>query len=199
MKKKQIIASALSLLFLGIVASFFNLFLRYHEHRANEINWQFTDPLFNWIPAADVSVYIFSVTYGSLLIYIFTQYKHKHFIEYAAYAYGFLILFRMISLTVVPLDAPDSFILLEDPFLNNLIYPGVIQNDLFFSGHVGLLAIFLFISRKWYFLVLMLVLGLLVVIQRVHYSIDVIAAIPIAYFIVRFTKFLVSKMEWKSN
>lgn len=199
MKKKQILASALSLLFLGIVASLFNLFLRFHEHRANEINWQFTDPFFDWIPAADVSLYIFSVTYGSLMIYILTQYKHKHFIDYAAYSYGILILLRMISLTVVPLDAPDSFILLEDPFLNNLIYPGEIQNDLFFSGHVGLLSIFLFISRKWYFLVLTVVLGLLVIIQRVHYSIDVIAAIPIAYFIVRFTKYLVSKMEWKSN
>lgn len=197
--KRQVFTSVISLLFLGIVASCFNLFLRYHEVRADEIHLLFNDPLFKILPAADVSVFIFSITYGALLLYIVTNRRHNYFIEYGAIAYALLILLRIFTLTIIPLDAPDSFIYLKDPFLNNIIYPGEIRNDLFFSGHVGLIAIFMFITRKWYFLVLMITLAILVMVQRVHYSIDVIGAIPVAYLTVRFTKFIVSKWMPRSN
>ncbi len=88
-------------------------------------------------------------------------------------------------------------IYLEDPFLNNLVYPGNIDADLFFSGHTALIFILFFLSRNKVFIILGTLLGLMLIAQRVHYSIDVLAAIPFAYVIVRITEYLTSRLMSK--
>ena len=105
-----------------------------------------------------------------------------------------MLLLRILTLSLLPLKESGDIIYLQDPFLNNLIYPGEIDSDLFFSGHTGLILIFFFLSKKWIFAILAGTIGLLLMIQRVHYSIDIIAALPFSYLIVKLVTFLTSKL-----
>lgn len=172
----------LPLLFLLFCAGVFIQFLKYHEVRIDESGWTWEDPVLSFLPSEDVSLLIFSLTYGSVLIYLFLNFKHANRIGYLMMTYGYLLLFRMLTMSLVPLKEPVDLVFLQDPFLNNLIYPGKIDTDLFFSGHAGLLFSMFFLNmRHWFYLVLVAVLGVLLMIQRVHYSIDILGAIPFAY------------------
>jgi membrane-associated phospholipid phosphatase len=67
--------------------------------------------------------------------------------------------------------------------------------DLFFSGHTALVfAIYLLSGKKWPFLLLSIVIGTLLVMQRVHYSIDVIAAFPFAWCAVSLSRWIGGKV-----
>ena len=103
------------------------------------------------------------------------------------------MIFRIVTLTILPFKEPSSLIYLEDPFLNTLIYPGNIDADLFFSGHTALIFMMFYLTKNKVFVLSGSILGLLLIVQRVHYSIDVIAAIPFAYIIVRITEYLTSR------
>ncbi len=191
MTKKRIYLLLISLAMLGGAAAVFNPFLRYHEQRVEASGIPFHDALMELFPVADCSAYIFSITYGSILLYIVLEARTKYRIEKAIMSYAVLVLLRMLTLSILPLSPPELLVPLEDPFLNNLIYPGEVQSDLFFSGHTGLVCVFFFISRRWIFIVLAVVLAVLLMIQRIHYSIDILAAVPFAWVIVRSVEFLV--------
>lgn len=175
-------------IFILSCAVIFVQFLAYNEQRSLNYGFEFMDPAFEIIPAFNVSIPIFIVTYGSLLLYLIAFRKDSELLSRIMLSYGFLILFRMISLSILPLSPPSDIIFLEDPFLNTFIYPGRIDTDLFFSGHTALLlAIYFSSGRKWYFLLLAIALGILLMIQRCHYSVDILGALPFAYFASRLT------------
>lgn len=170
------------LLILLICASIFIQFLKFHEIRVAESGWVWQDPAFSLLPSMDVSIPIFILTYGSVLIYLFYNFKSAERIGWLMITYGYLLLFRMLSMSILPLKEPSDMVFLQDPFLNNFIYPGRINTDLFFSGHCGLLFSMYFLDRKqWYFLLIVGILGIFLMIQRTHYSIDIIGAIPFSF------------------
>jgi len=102
---------------------------------------------------------------------------------------------RMLVLYFVPLDPPTTIIPLRDSFLENTFYQNqVITKDLFFSGHtanvilLGLVTPFKFLKKI--LLIAGSILGIMLVLQHVHYAIDVIAAPFFAYIAYRITTFL---------
>ena len=190
LQKKPLIAS---LLFLLVCATLFSLFLPFHEARVDRLLWYFDDPAFWVLPAKDVSIPIFTITYGTIITYLIINRKQKYFVSRIAFSYGLLLIFRTLTLTILPLKEPVSMVFLQDPFLNTFIYQGTIDSDLFFSGHTALVCLVFFLTTKWkwLFAALGLVLGILLMIQRVHYSIDILAALPFAYFTVQLVDFTI--------
>lgn len=185
-------------IFILSCAVIFVQFLAYNEQRSLNYGFEFMDPAFEIIPAFNVSIPIFIVTYGSLLLYLIAFRKDSELLSRIMLSYGFLILFRMISLSILPLSPPSDIIFLEDPFLNTFIYPGRIDTDLFFSGHTALLlAIYFSSGRKWYFLLLAIALGILLMIQRCHYSVDILGALPFAYFASRLTDHYIERWPFR--
>jgi membrane-associated phospholipid phosphatase len=190
---RKIIIHLLALLFLAIVAVAFIHFLEFHEKRASHFGWIPSDPIGELLPSADVSYPIFSITYGSLILYAVLSFNTEFFVPRLMLAYAFILLFRFLTLTLVPFKAPTSYVFLEDPFLNELIYPGHIRNDLFFSGHTALVfAIFILSKKRWLFLFFALLTGILVMVQRVHYSYDVLAAFPFAWLAAKLADRIIS-------
>lgn len=187
-----------ALIFLTFCVFVFIPFLEFHEARVDAGGILFKDPVFQFLPVFDCSTFIFSITYGSLLLFLFTNFKTMDLISKLMASYGLLLLIRMITLSLLPLKEPDTLVYLQDPFLNNLIYPGNIDADLFFSGHTGMVFILFFLVRKWWYVLLGIVLGILLMVQRVHYSIDIIAAIPVAWFAVRMVDLFVLKFVRKN-
>ena len=195
MKKNQLFLVVGAILI--VVAFLFVQFLNYHENKVNESGWLYHERFVDFLPVINFSVAIFSITYGSLLLYFFHSKKSISFITKLMLSYTLLLIFRMITMSLVPLKEPELIIYLQDPFLNNIIYPGEIDTDLFFSGHTALIMILFFLSKKWVFVVLAIVIGGLLIVQRVHYSIDVLAAFPFAYVIVLFAEYLLKRVKLK--
>jgi len=98
---------------------------------------------------------------------------------------------RMASLYLFTLEAPEGTIPLRDPFLTVFAYgKEVYVKDLFFSGHVSTLCIlFLVEERKiirQVILILTLIVAVLLAWQRVHYTLDVLAAPIVSWLVFRF-------------
>lgn len=98
-----------------------------------------------------------------------------------------ICILRASSLYLVVLEPPVNIIPLADPLLEATFYRGsTLLKDLFFSGHtaniilIGLLADQIFVKRIM--IIIAGIVGILLMLQHVHYSIDVLAAPFFAVF-----------------
>ena len=95
---------------------------------------------------------------------------------------------------MVPLDPPDGLIRLNDP-LTSMVYGGkdkFMPKDLFFSGHTSnMFLMCLCLTKKtdkYLAFIATIAVGILVLVQHVHYTIDVLAAFFFTYIIYRVSK-----------
>ncbi|MEJ7693536.1 phosphatase PAP2-related protein [Daejeonella sp.] len=148
---------------------------------------KFNDYLLQWLPAYDLSRFMF-VTIWSMALLTFHRFKQNPQI-FLTFLWGFILinLSRFVSIGLVPLNAPDNFMAIHDPISNYFYGPKLITKDLFFSGHTA--AMFLMFlclkkrSDKILAFIATIVIGIAVLIQHVHYTIDVLMAPIITYFL----------------
>ncbi len=148
------------------------------------------DWILNQITPYDFSIPIFIIIWSTTILFIIRSiYDPVIFIE-VIYSVVLLCIVRMISISLVPLDPPLGLIKLIDP-LTSLTYGGkdvFITKDLFFSGHTSnmflLTLCFQRKTDKWIGFFAAISVGVLVLFQHVHYTIDVLAAFVITYFLV---------------
>ncbi|WP_203235028.1 phosphatase PAP2-related protein [Mucilaginibacter terrigena] len=144
------------------------------------------------LPAYDVSVPIFTIIWGmALLIFIRALYNPVIYINYV-WTLIFINIARMISIYLVALDPPNGLIHLVDPLTGVFYGNVVITRDLFFSGHTStLVLIFLCLEKRndkiLGFIAIVAVMVLLLV-QHIHYTIDVVAAPVLVYMIFVLTR-----------
>ena len=76
--------------------------------------------------------------------------------------------------------APAGLIELKDPICNLMYGPRFITRDLFFSGHAATLFLLYLCSYKkfdrYYTLFAAIIVGILLLVQHVHYTLDVVCA-----------------------
>lgn len=183
-EKKNKISFLLTLLFLIIISFYFKIFLTYVESWEHYLG-VFNDPFFI-IQPIDFSLYIFILTYGSLFFFFIINLLNPEKILKLFHLVSILLILRTITLFLFRLDADPNMITLVDPILNTIFYQfnentGMYnQHDLFFSGHIANLFIISLLydnkKIKHFFFIITFVVGVLLVIQRAHYSIDVIFA-----------------------
>jgi PAP2 superfamily C-terminal len=152
--------------------------------------WQLQDPILNLFIPQDFSVLIFTLIYLSLFIVLLGLIKKPYLISLGLGSYLVVTIARMITMYLFTLEPPDGIIVLQDPFIDRLAYGGnVFTKDLFFSGHMATLTLLgLVEERPWAKRIVVgctLVAGVLIIIQRVHYTIDVLAAPVITYGIIK--------------
>jgi hypothetical protein len=174
-----------SIVFLAILISFPYFFAIIEQRKGVVLN----DPLLNLIPAIDVSALTF-IFIWSVIVFMFVRcIQDPSFFILSLCCMLLLFLSRMITISLVPLDPPVGLIPLVDP-VSSIFYGGphvFITKDLFYSGHTSTqFMIFLCFSKrrdKGIALFSSIVVGILVLIQHVHYSIDVIGAYVCTYLI----------------
>jgi len=144
---------------------------------------QLNDPLLMLITAYDCSEIIFALTYIALGTFILTSILHPEKFIIGLQGYCLLIIMRTLSIYLVPLEPPAGLILLKDPvtiLFMSTATGGYIIKDLFFSGHVSAIILFFFASNNMNVKKLMLLLAfsisILLLVQHVHYTIDILAA-----------------------
>lgn len=132
------------------------------------------------LPARDVSTYIFLILYPSSAYLFWRIRKNSALCITFLWGYIFMCLVRMMMIMLVPLDAPRELIHLADPFSVIFYGTNLITKDLFFSGHTAsLFLVGLCLENKYEKAVVFFataVLGVLLLIQHVHYTADVVAA-----------------------
>ncbi len=163
---------------------FFKVFRVAAENMELRTGAQLDDWLLNLLPPTDFSEITFLLTYFALIFFLVIILPHpKRFVLWIQ-AYTMLLIFRMTTIYLVPLEPPTDMILLIDPmsnfFMKSNSESGYVVKDLFFSGHIS--AIFLFFlasikkTHKSIFLLLSLVVSALILLQHVHYTVDIVAA-----------------------
>lgn len=183
-KIKLIIVSIIFFIILAI----FPYFFQYIEAREGKV---LNDPILDHIPPADFSIPIFLCIWSLTALMISRCIKHPIILLTGLYSFIILTLFRIVTITLVPLNPPVGLIPLVDP-ISNFFYgkTDFITKDLFFSGHTSSQFLyFLCLPKRRDKLLALLstfVVGTLVMVQHVHYTIDVVAALPLTalcYFV----------------
>ncbi|MEI8074987.1 MAG: phosphatase PAP2-related protein [Bacteroidota bacterium] len=169
----------------------FPFFFNYIEARNGMV---LNDFIINKLPAYDVSVPTFLIIWSMFLLLLYRAIYDPQLLLLFLWGFIFLSLSRFLSIYLLPLNPPNQLIALRDP-ITNIFYGkehGFITKDLFYSGHTSTqFLMFLCFKKKMdkqLALVSTMAVGMFVLIQHVHYSIDVIASPFLTYLI-----FLISK------
>lgn len=174
-KKKTIVYSSLLVAILVILPFFFSAI-----EKRNGI--QLNDPILQLIPAVDVSLATFLVIWSMTIFLWVRMLQNPSLFLVTLCSMVILFLSRLISISLLPLDPPVGLIPLKDPIVN-LFYGGTnvfITKDLFYSGHTSTQFLFFLCLHKrrdkLIALAASLVVATLVLVQHVHYTIDVVFA-----------------------
>lgn len=144
------------------------------------------DPVLTVWGPENVTWATFAVLYGTLLLVISSIARQPMKVMLGLWAYVLMLLMRMACMALLTLEPPPGIIPLIDPF-TQLFYPAAdpFLKDLFFSGHTATLALMAMLARKgwvrWAAMAATGIIGLLVLVQHVHWTVDVLAAIPASW------------------
>lgn len=152
-------------------------FLQFNETRAGRV---LRDPLLNIFTPLDLSGLIFFLIYLGIICAIIVLLPHPGRILIGMQVYTVYAALRMLAMFIVPLEPPEGIIPLTDPLMSWASTGVQMNKDLFFSGHTATMFILYLMLPpgrwRWVFLTGVFVMATSLIIQRVHYSIDVIAA-----------------------
>jgi len=183
---KLIVGSALMFVIITILPFFFNSI----EKRNGVV---LNDFILAAVPPHNVSVAIFVIIWGmGLLILYRAVFKPDIYLHYV-WALIVVCLVRMMTISFVALNPPAGLIPLTDPLTGIFYGESSITKDLFFSGHIATLTlIYLCLEKKTdkaFGLVAIIVVACLLVVQHIHYTVDIVASPIITYACFRLTRY----------
>lgn len=172
-KRSLLAGLAIVIILLGGLPFFFH----YIEQRQGVV---LDDKVLEWLAPHDVSIPVFSFIWFTVLLFIIRSVKDPYIFIRVLFTFLFLTLFRYASISLVPLNPPPGLIPLVDPIANQFYGSTYITKDLFFSGHTSTQWLFFLCFRrkldKTIALISTIAVGFLVLVQHVHYTVDVLAA-----------------------
>lgn len=185
---------------LAVSLYFLARFLDYSEKRPG---FSFADPLLIHFMPVDVTWITFTLIYGALVIGLLAMSKYPRRILIAFQSYALVSSLRLITIYFLPLNAPIHIIPLKDPFVE--IFSGggeTLLRDLFFSGHTATMFLLALTAKhktlRWIFVFTTFLVAACVLIQHVHYTIDVLTAPFFAYTSYRISR-LINKKKIQNN
>ncbi|RPJ78243.1 MAG: hypothetical protein EHM20_04385 [Alphaproteobacteria bacterium] len=145
---------------------------------------QFNDPLLEHFQAIDLTELIFFVIYGGICLALVSLLSSPPRLMILFQAYALMVIARMVTLFTLPLAPPDGMIFLKDPFVEFFGTSTTIDNNLFFSGHTAtVFLLFLCVPQKlkipFFFITLFIATSVLL--QKTHYTVDVLIAPCISF------------------
>lgn len=179
--KHIMLSVAISAFALTVLMSFSN-FLVFNQTRVGS---QINDPILNSFSAIDLTIPLFILIYGLTIAAILNLMKYPLQFVFGFLAYATLLSFRLITIYLLPLEPPAGVIQLIDPVTALFAQGTPLTKDLFFSGHTATsFLFFLLVKGKTMKVVafsFFVLIGTFVVLQHVHYTVDVVVAPFIAY------------------
>ncbi len=155
----------------------FPIFFKFIEKREGLV---LNDLFLKILPAYNLSIPIFAILWAMGTFTMIRCIQNPEFFIPMMWSYIFLCLARMITISWVALNAPPGLVPLKDPITSIFYGERVITKDLFFSGHTSTQFLFYlcFWKKKDKMLALSatIIIGIMILIQHVHYTMDVAAA-----------------------
>lgn len=153
----------------------------------------FIDPVHAIMGPVDLTWPIFIMLYGALLVALAMLLRHPDALIVGVQAYTIQVAMRMLMMWAMPLDPPPTMIALTDPIVSSVTSGGPpLTRDLFYSGHVAILVVgSMVMPQRWARIALTVVaitMGVCLIVQHVHYTVDVLVAPFVAMVCVRFVK-----------
>ena len=183
-----------SLVTLAAVLFILANFLNFNESRNGVI---LSDPILHLFRAVDLTWLTFVLIYLSIITILFTVVLNPEKMIFTIQCYSLLLVIRMIMMFLIPLNPPEGMISLNDPFVQFFGTGQILTKDLFFSGHTATIFLFYLVSEKKIFRILFLfatvMVGASVLLQHVHYTIDVVSAPIFSYLSYRLVYLLQTK------
>jgi len=180
--KKNLTEFVITAVIVTAVIIAFSHFLHFIEQRDGVI---LNDPILKTFNPIDLTWLTFALIYLSLIIFVVTTFNKPDKLLIAFQAYGLMLIFRTIAMYLTPFEAPERILLLNDPFVQFFAKGDILTKDLFFSGHTGTLFLVFLLAEnktlKTIFLILTILVGSAVLLQHVHYSVDVFVAPFVAF------------------
>ncbi len=153
------------------------------------------DPVLRAVGPVNVSWITFTVLYATVVGAVGWIARRPWLVLRGLHAYVAVLVLRMLTMKTFTLEPPPDIIPLIDP-VTSIFYPGGVPflKDLFFSGHTATLALmFCLVHGRWARVLTGLAtasVGMLVLVQHVHWTVDVVAApffVWLAWRVSRFT------------
>lgn len=169
-----------------VVLAVLPLFFQAIEKRTGPV---LNDFLLKRLPVYNVSVLIFILIWGVALLSIVRAVQSPQVCILMVWTYVFVSVSRMLTIWFFPLDPPVNLLPLIDPLSNTFYGKHYITRDLFYSGHTS--SIFLLYlclkNRKDKVIALQctIAVAFLLLIQHVHYTIDILFAPVFTYVLYR--------------
>jgi len=198
--KKSLTEFIITMIVLIVVLISFSQFLNFIEQREGVV---LSDPILMAYNPVDLTWLTFTLIYLSLFFFIVTMVNKPDKLLIALQAYSLMVIFRTIAMYLTPFEAPETSLLLDDPFVQLFGQGEILTKDLFFSGHTGTLFLLFLLAEnrtmKYIFLLFTLTVGTAVLLQHVHYSVDVFVAPFIAFGAYRIINNLHNKFSRDAN
>jgi hypothetical protein len=152
---------------------------------------QLSDPVLLFFQPKDWSIEIFLLLYSVTVLSLLLNIRKPQTMLLMFQLYAVVNFMRLASLYLFTLEAPEGTIPLSDPFLAVFAYgKEVYVKDLFFSGHISTLCILYFVEQrklvKGVILISTVLVSLFLAWQRVHYTLDMLAAPLIVWLVFKF-------------
>lgn len=143
------------------------------------------DPLLVHLAPVDLTWVTFGLIYVSTFCALWYLARHPRALLVGITAYAVMSIIRMTMMYVTPLAPPDGLIPLVDPVIEFFGTGATVNRDLFFSGHTSTLFLLFLTANirtlRVFFLACTVAVAACVLIQHVHYTVDVLVA-PFAAF-----------------
>ncbi len=148
---------------------------------------QLHDFVLSRIPAHNVSLYIFLIIWSMGLLTLVRAIQSPIIYVRYVWLYILICLTRLLTITLVPLAPPAGWVELVDPLTGVFYGHSIITKDLFYSGHTAtLVAMYFCLPKKSDRILVVLatiVVACLLLVQHIHYTIDVLAAPVFVYLL----------------
>lgn len=139
------------------------------------------------LPSINMSVTIFSFIYITVIVAIYRAAQSPYLFLLYLWAALLLSLSRILTISLVPLEPPVGLVSLVDPILLPFYGPNNITKDLFYSGHTANVFLAYLVLRrkkeKWAALIATIVVAISLLLQHIHYTIDVVLAPLFVYLV----------------
>ena len=163
-------------------------FFNYVEKRNGVV---LNDWLLAQVPAYNVSVLIFATIWGMILLVLYRSLYNPSILITYCLTLAVVTFARITCISLVPLSPPVGLIPLSDPLSGAFYGEANITKDLFFSGHTATLTVIFFSLQKrtdrLIALFAVIAVAILLVVQHIHYTIDILAAPVIVYVLYSIT------------
>ena len=185
-QRSKIYETVFSLFALAVLLILYTHFLNYVESRSG---FSFDDPILRLFRPIDLTWLIFGLIYISLAAGIFYLAKDPNKFLLAVQLYSLIVIVRIIAMFLLPLNPPENIIILSDPLVEFFGSGKTLTKDLFFSGHTATLFMLGLVTAgrtRIIFYTAAFLIAVSLLLQHVHYSIDVFASIIFVYAVYKF-------------